>query len=258
MQTGPSDPSARAPDTSRHEPELLDTLRTEVDLRLQALTRLREMNLKHAAHAWRRRYSDPLSPYGLAFLYVQPGHDQRWHTLLTGTKLWLAGPEASNLPRLLFDLNVLIEGRHDDATFDPRRDLANRVDEGMAQDAWYVGLGVSSLDTYSGTWAEACAQVNRDGDLPGTIRIVMIDSTIMACERRGVLEFNGLTIRSTRPLTATTMDSMYSWDPTNPDAMLADPQHGQILQWMGVLHHNLWLLDNARLVRQREAEGHAD
>src|SRR5947207_7538615 len=71
-------------------------LRREVHLRQLAVQRLRYMSVRHAMHAWEQRYSDPIAPYGLAFLYAQPDHGRL--TLKAATKLWLAGPEAADLP----------------------------------------------------------------------------------------------------------------------------------------------------------------
>lgn len=232
----------------------LDVLRREVDLRLQSVTRMRSMNLRHTMHAWQRRYNDPIAPYGLAFLYVQPG-PQQWHVLSAATKLWLQGPEASDLPRLLFDLNELVTQESSNPDFDIRRDLANRSDDTMAPEAGFVGLGVSSLDTHTGSWAQVCSTVSRDGDIPGTIRVVLIDGTIVICERRGLLEFNALSLRATQPMGASTMDSLYPWKSVAAEDLQSDPEHGAVVKWMQELSLNLWRLDNQRLAGAQRKGG---
>lgn len=235
-----------------------DHLRKEVDIRLQAVTRLRHMNLQHATHAWNRRHDDPIAPYGLAFLYVQPG-EPPFYILSAATKLWLQGPETEDLPRLLFELNQLVTQKFIEADFDPRRDLANRADPGMNEDAWYVGLGLSSLDTRTGTWDQACRTVTRSGDIPGVVRIVMIDGTIVVCDRRGLNEFNALKMRATLPLVASRIESLYPWSYAFPDELRSEPEHVDILPWLEELNLNMWRLDNNRLVRLgRRSAGSGD
>ena len=223
----------------------------EADLRQQAVDRLRYLSIQHAMHAWERRYRDPIAPYALAFLYAQPAQENNWQSMNAATKLWLAGPEASDLPRLLFDLNNMVAQHTGDQQFDIRRNLANRVDERMADDAWYIGLAVSSLDTYSGQWDQACKSVDTHTDLPATIRIVMIDSTMIVCDRRGHSEFNTMAIRSTHPLSMSMLDSPHSWTATTPFELRNDPHHAGVLRWMEELNLSLWRTDNARLAANR-------
>ena len=239
---GPEDPDAR-----------MQNLKREADLRQQAVRRMRYMSVQHAMHAWEHRYSDPIAPYGLAFLFAQPAA-QGWHLLTAATKLWLAGPEASNLPRLLFGLNNAVVQQIHDPNFDLRHDLANRVDNKMAENAWYVGLGVSSLDTYSGTWEQVCAAVDRHVDVPAQIRVILIDSTMIVCDRRGLSEFNALTVRSTHALSASLMDNPFPWSTTSAQELRNDPAHTSVLRWMEELNNNLWQADNTRLV----AAGHRE
>jgi len=228
-------------------------IKRDVNLRQQAVQRLRYMNIQHAMHAWENRYRDPIAAYGMAFLYAQPDSRPGWLTLRAATKLWLAGPEAADLPRLLYDLNKAMTEQAGDPNFDLRRDLANRVDEDMAGDAYYVGFGVSSLDTYTGTWEHACSTVDSYEDVPGQIRIVMTDPTTIVCDRRGHIDFNTLTVQSTNPLSLSPFDSPYRWSAVTVEQLRADPAHGAVLRWMGELNLSLWRADNARLVaRQQE------
>lgn len=240
------DPASTAPEDQAIRDQ---DIQRELRLRQQAVQRMRYMSVQHAMHAWEHRYADPIAPYALAFLYAQPSPQQGWLALHAATKLWLAGPEAADLPRLLFSLNESAAQRLADPRFDLRRDFANRVDEKMADDAWYIGLGVSSLDTYSGTWGEACAKVNRCGDLPGQVRIVMTDSTVIVCDRRGLSEFNSLTVHSTHALSL--QDGPYPWSAVGAQDLRADPAHTSVLRWMEELNLSLWRSDNARLVARQ-------
>ena len=252
--TGHSQPTE--PSTSGGQGALFGSqdFKREADLRQQAVERLRYLSIQHAMHAWERRYRDPIAPYAFAFLYAQPAPQQSWQSLNAATKLWLAGPEASDLPRLLFDLNNLVAQHTSDPEFDIRRNLANRVDDKMADDAWYIGLAVSSLDTYSGAWDRACKSVDSHADLPATIRIVMIDSTMIACDRRGHSEFNTMAIRSTHPLSMSMLDSPHSWTGITPSELRNDAQHAGVLRWMEELNLSLWRTDNARLAARRERQ----
>jgi hypothetical protein len=226
--------------------EGLVALRREVDLRQQALERLRLMNLRHAAHAWQRRNSDPIAPYGLAFLYAQHGPDpsKPWLSLSAATKLWLVGDETRDLPRLLYGLNQTLAGNlHSPGSFDVRTQLANRMDATMAKAAWYVGLGVSSLDTSTGRWEQVLRQVDSDLDIPSTIRIILIDGTITVAERRGASEFHQMWAASSQPLTIDEDIRFLNWSPVSDQAIRADPQHETVLRWMEELHTTVWRLD---------------
>jgi hypothetical protein len=223
-------------------------LRRTVDLRQQALERLRLMNLKHAAHAWQRRNSDPIAPYGLAFLYAQPGPDSTkpWLTVSAATKLWLAGDDTADLPRLLFTLNQTL-AQHLDAPqpFNVRTQLANRADPTMAANSWYVGLGVSSLDTSTGTWRQVVRQVDSDLEIPSVIRIALIDGTIIIAERRGASDFHQLRIVTNQPLSIGHDTRFLSWTAASDQNLHADPEHATVLRWLEELHTTLWRLDLA-------------
>jgi hypothetical protein len=250
MTTGTPDPSRRADSASGEQDSILfgtNDLKREADLRQQAVERMRYMNIQHAMHAWDHRYRDPIAPYGLAFLFAQPAPQRSWQTLSAATKLWLQGPESQDLPRLLFDLNNVVMREVNNPDFDVRRDMANRIDEKMQDDAWYIGLGLSSLDTHSGTWEQACTTVESHSDLPGLVRIVMIDSTMIVCDRRGLSDFNALSMRSTHSLTTSLLDSPYPWAGITAHELRGDPLHAPVLRWMEELNLNLWRADNARL-----------
>lgn len=221
-------------------------------MRQQSLERLRYMNIQHAMHAWERRYHDPISPYGLAFLYVQASARGAWQELKAATKLWLDGPEAADPARLLYGLNHVVTQDSARSDFDLRRDLANRVDEGMQEDAWYVGIGLSSLDTYSGRWSAACATAADHTEIPGLMLIVMIDSTAIVCNRRGTNEFGILDVRTTCPLGTSSLDRLHPWSRVRGEELRADAGLGGVLRWLEELNLNLWRFDNSRLVNRRQ------
>lgn len=242
------------------------------DVRRSAIERMRKMNTLHARHAWEKRRSDPLAAYGVAFLFVQPdvrrGRMGFYH-LTAATKLWLDGPEAADLPRLLFNLDRRVAEHAGQRGYDVR-DLTNRRDEEMALDAVYAGLAVSSLDTYTGTWAQAQAAANSDSDLPGSIRIILTDGTIIVCERRSLAEYGEFQIHSTHSLEISPGNSPYPWNQSSPEDLregrrtykwshateqelrTLEERDTQILRWMTALHETVWQTDAARLDSYRQ------
>jgi hypothetical protein len=220
-----------------------------IDVRNRAVDRMRWMNHKHAQHAWDQRYRDPLAPYGLAFLFVQP--DPRRPDRLAvkaATKLWLAGPETRHLPRLLFGLNDLVGQRMHSGPVDLRTELANRVDDGMTDAAYYVGVGLSSLDTHTGTWEQARDHVDGLADVPGQVMIVLTGQTTIVCDRRGLAEFNAFHIHSTHSLGDVFTHGGHQWSWSQPDELHSDPAHAEVLHWLDTLNLTLWQADNARIV----------
>jgi hypothetical protein len=224
----------------------------EADLRQQALERLRYMNIQHAMYAWERRYHDPIAAYGLAFFYAQMAGRGSWNELKAATKLWLDGPEAADPARLLYGLNHVVAQEATRPDFDLRHDLANRVDEGMQEDAWYVGIGLSSLDTFSGRWSVACATAVDHTEVPGLALISMIDSTVVVCNRRGTNEFGAMDVRTTHPLGTSALDRGHPWVRVEGEELRADAGLGGVLRWLEELNLNLWRFDNARLVNRRQ------
>jgi hypothetical protein len=242
-QTGFADAARQAAERAR-----------DVQLRQAAVERMRAMSWRHALHAWDQRYRDPIAPYGLAFLYAdepRPRHDHGDTggslRLTAATKLWLAGPETADLPRLLFDLLQTVAADAAKPGYDVTRDLANRRDDEMQRDAFYIGLGVSSLDTHTGSWEHARDRAVGVADVPGVIRIVLIDGTIIICDRRGASEFNRFTVHSSHALSlAGPLDSPYPYSAVDPSDIREDTAHGQVLRWMEELSALLWRLDTAR------------
>jgi hypothetical protein len=242
-----SDPSP----ASQAEPSGSDAF-TAIDVRNQVVARMRFMNLKHAQHAWEQRYRDPLAPYGLAFLFVQSDPVRAGRLLVkAATKLWLAGPETEHLPRLLFGLNDLIGRRMQAGPLNVRAELANRTDDGMSDDAYYIGVGLSSLDTHTGTWEQVRDRVDSLIHVPGQIMTVLTDQTTIYCDRRAFNEFNAFHIYSTHSLGDVFTNGVYRWSWTQPEQLRTDPALAEVLHWLDTLNLTLWQADNARIVAAR-------
>jgi hypothetical protein len=243
---GPAAPSA----TSGQPPAGVDSaeaVATAISVRNQVVDRMRHASVKHAHHAWEQRYRDPLAPYALAFLYAQPA-PAGGLGVAAATKLWLAGPETASLPRLLFDLNTFVGRRHHAGPFDLRTELANRVDRSMTDGAWYIGLGLSSLDTHTGSWEHVQQRTETVLDVPGRVLVVLTDQTTIVCERRGMDEYDAFQIHSTHTLGDAYSLGIYRWSWAHPDQLRSDPAHAAVLQWLDALNLTLWRADNARLV----------
>jgi hypothetical protein len=245
------------------------------DLRRAAIDRLMWMNSQHARYAWQRRRNDPIAPHGLALLFAQPderaGRERRYR-LTAATRLWLAGDESRDLADRLFRYHH----RMADALAGPDADVraqANKRDPEMTDDAVYVGLGVSSLDTSTGDWEQVVAtsrittlittrsakpvsipsveaRVSGEADIPGGIRILLTDGTAVVAERRGLGEYNNRVIHATHTLDFTAIDSPYPWGKVTHEQLYEDPMHGPVYRWMAALNDLFWQVDEARLVRR--------
>jgi hypothetical protein len=239
-QTPYLDDSAREQERRRE----LDARRDQARHRQQAVNRMRLMSVKHAMHAWERRYHDPLAPHGLAFLFAH--HDPAGGLRLTAaTKLWLASARTAQLQRVLFDLNEAVTATA--WPLDLREMFADRRDPEQADDAWYVGLGVTSLDTHTGTWSDACTRYTQYADVPAQIRVAMTDGTTIIGDRRGLAEYNALTLHSSRALDTSSIESAYPWARVSDQQLREDPVHAAVLHRMDQLNLTLWQADNARI-----------
>lgn len=176
------------------------------DLKWQVFHRLWRMNVNHAAQAWQHRYRNPLAPYALAYLFTQPTEvttvNSQNTTVLAATRLWKAGPESQQPLPLLSALTSQARSRDPRMPWDLRQEIANRSDDGMADDAVYLGLGLSSLDTHTGTWAQVCQHTTVERDIPGTILCLSTgsadptDQQVIVADRRGVADRNNVTIHA--------------------------------------------------------------
>jgi hypothetical protein len=250
------------------------------DVRRSAIDRMMQMNALHASNAWELRRRDPIAAHGLALLFAQrddrTGRAGRYQ-LTAATKLWLAGEAEMDLAERLFRYHHSISSLVSQPGSDVRR-LTNRRDADMDEDAVYVGLGVSSLDTCTGAWSEVVesasitklamraqvqsavkpspkrgdgglrARVSSDHDVPGTIRILLTDGTAIVAERRGMHEFNHRVIHSTGTLNYTPYETPYPWSQSTRELLDADASHGEVLRWMGALNDLFWQTDEGRLV----------
>ncbi|MCW3817602.1 hypothetical protein ONA91_24410 [Micromonospora sp. DR5-3] len=227
-----------------------------MDLRLQVASRLRGVNAKHCHEAFDRiGKRNALGPHGVVLFYTTPDQQMPHHyRLLIATRLFLAGPESDDLPRVLHDLARTAAGNVARANkqgrrWDPRGPEGSMVNGGdldMPRDAAYVGAGVTTLDSDEGPWHTIAHSVRNQPldtprprtvfDLSGQGLVLLIDGTALRMVRNPHRRLGDDGITSNRSL-----DAGRRW-PYNPHADLTQ-QGDQTLRaaWvqLGVLHRTL-------------------
>jgi hypothetical protein len=236
------------------------------------------MNLLHARNAWEQRRHDPIAAHVLAWLFAQPDGRPIYagaSRLCAAWRLWVDGEDARDLPDRLFRyLHALVKELPPSGV--DLRSLATSRDEQMREDAVYVGRGISSLDTPTGTWQQlldsgilhtlptpaairakvpASVPVGSDTDVPGTVRILLADSTVIVAERRGMAEYDQQVTAATATLDWPGYDGGYPWTRVSRWALDANEDHGPVLEHMAPLHDLFTQLDQARLVGGTPAPG---
>jgi hypothetical protein len=157
------------------------------------------------------------------------------YRLATATRVFLDGSEVENLPRLLYELHGIGSGFLNGGGFDPRSQMADRV-EAMPRDARYIGLGVSSLDTPTGTWREMLRTSDGPLNIPGRCYALLADSTRILCDRRGESEFGAFHIWSTHSLDLVHGHPMRAWR-YGSRLLHGEPDTKDIWHWLTQLHY---------------------
>lgn len=180
----PYDSGYHAPETGPVNPAEQQQDRSSVEIRNLVVDRLRQMNARHAMHAFDRLRSDPLGPHGLAFLYrdVEVAGDPPRYAVRAATRLFPDGDDVAHLPRLLYEMTEIGREYLAEGGFDPLLCMTDRRDD-MSSRAQYIGLGVSSLDTPSGTWQQLQTQATSALDLPGRSFALLVDGTRILLDR---------------------------------------------------------------------------
>lgn len=239
--------------------------------------RLRQVNINHATAAWRGRYSMPLGPHALAFLFHQPEPTTGGIVVTAATRSWLAGPEAQHPIPLLEKLTTVTQQHTTDTStstgaagadghgqphttgtraarpgraepvapvWDLRTGLADRCDSQMAPDAIYAGLGFSTLNTTAGTFEEHCRTASTELDIPGAFCWLAnpsggpTDLQAMTAERAAARNMGTIAIHSYEALSTVQLTSDYPYAPVECQVLFEQSPYAHVL-------HRMWHLDQA-------------
>jgi hypothetical protein len=223
----------------------------QYDIACTSIRRMLTLNMRHADHAWRRRRRDPIAPYALALLFATPtGRLRHGRGLLTGddwtgcvevraaSRIWLDGPETQDLPDMLFRLECQVSDHHGSDGWQLREQLATSVDDGITTEAVWVGVGVSSLDTPTGVWAQTADLALTGAHVPGTIRLIVNvappgatpEQGWIVVERRGLGDYNAKTVYSSHRLSSLDLNAPFPYGLTRPADMITNPWHEAVLR----------------------------
>ena len=174
-------------------------------VRNQVVVRLVRMNLRHAAHAWEHRRDRPVAPHAVCFLYVdrRPAEAQgEFLEVVAATRMFNDDPTVQDLPRLLHRLTVLARDRYAGTPggFDPAVQMTGHHDQSSGA-ATYIGLGVSTLDTPAGGWAQMQQAATGPEDIAGRCLALLTDHTAMVLDRGASRDaFGAVSVHSTTDL----------------------------------------------------------
>ena len=237
-----------------------------VDVRCNAIVRMREANLGHAELAWQRRRARPLSPYALGLLYTYPDTRRRGrHSVAAATRVWKQGPESESMAHLLYNYHLYLQQLGSDGLLDVRTQMT--YVDAMPDGAAYTGIGLSSLDTHTGTWQQVLRTAEYVDDVPGRIFMIMSGGVepgevLIVCSRRGRAEFDTFNVQSTRRSEIERLSTGRLW-PANrehdshddtvgefaaatAEQLMSNPRNAAFT-FLRPLHETLCRLDNTRL-----------
>jgi hypothetical protein len=184
---------------------------TAVSARNQVVDRTVLLNVNHALLAWQSR-AQPICPHAIAFLYadrVVPPRESSlgaappsWHRIVAASRIVHDTPDVRELPALLFRLARLAKTRYlpTPGGFDPAVHMSVYKDQ-TSGNAQYVGIAVSTLDTMTTSWEDACKEAEDVDDLGGRAYALLFDHTALLVDRGAARRARGeLGIHSTREL----------------------------------------------------------
>ncbi|MFJ6949969.1 hypothetical protein [Micromonospora aurantiaca (nom. illeg.)] len=244
-------PYEHVPVDDRVPPEV----RRWADLRKQVAYRCKRINTGHMIEADQRFGGrEALGPHGVMLFFVSdaPGepHGYRLHTAY---RLWLASPDADDLPRLLADLDGVARDNIARAASARRRwhplgpegSMVNGGDMSLPEHATYVGAGVSTLDSDQGRWYQL-AHTLRDlpatghrlsvFDLKGQAYVLLTDGTAMHIDRDPHARLGVDGIRCNRTLDPDCVTYYNRHENLTEDG---DDATRAVWRHLGALHHTL-------------------
>ncbi|MEV6814240.1 hypothetical protein [Micromonospora sp. NPDC051296] len=225
------------------------------DLRRQIVFRAKRLNVGHLIEA-DQRYGqrDALGPHGvMLFLVSDAPTEPHGYRLHTAYRLWLASPEADDLPRLLGDLADIAAENVARCTaaerrwhpLGPERSMVNGGDMSPPAGAVYVGVGVTTLDTDHGRWhqvARTLRGVPVGGrrlsafDLKGQCYTLLTDGTALHVDRDPHARLGVDGIRCTKTLDP---DRVSHYNPHQDLTEQGDHDTREVWRKLGLLHNVL-------------------
>jgi hypothetical protein len=155
----------------------------------QIAVRMVKANFEHLRHAWARRWSDPIGPHAVIYLYADAGG------LRLAYRTFVAADE-ERLPHLLY--NLIPHVRDQLAAGLDIRDAQCTAVEQMRPDAAYLGVAVSSLDTPVAAWDAVWPDARSELHVPGRSYVWLVDNTVMVVDRFAEDQFGRVMIHSSR------------------------------------------------------------
>lgn len=165
-----------------------------------ALMRMRKLNCRHATLAVDlRNTADRIGPYAVALLY-QAVDAHGLTEVRAATRLFRDAPEVRDLPAMMAALTAAADDElRRIGPFDPRLHLAHRSQQ-MPADAPFIGVGVSSLDSPYGRWADMARWDRLSAvTMPGRSMVFLYDGTCLILDRGGELGSWGRAMSTVRP-----------------------------------------------------------
>ncbi|WP_431937066.1 hypothetical protein [Micromonospora sp. RP3T] len=223
------------------------------DLRRQVAYRCKRINTGHMVEADQRLGSrDALGPHGVVLFFVSDApaepHGYRLHTAY---RLWLACPEADDLPRLLADLDGVARDNITRAASVHRRwhplgpdgSMVNGGEMTLPAGSTYVGVGVSSLDSDQGRWNQVVHALRAlpgrrlsAFDLKGQAYALLTDGTALHIDRDPNARLGVDGVRCNRTLDP---DRITYYNPHSDLTEAGDADTRAVWRTLQALHHTL-------------------
>ncbi|RAO00767.1 hypothetical protein [Micromonospora noduli] len=222
------------------------------DLRLQVVFRSKRLNTGHlieADQAFGGRGA--VGPHALMLFFVSDApNEPHGYKLHTGYRLWPQSPDSDVLPQLLAEMtevaadNIASIGRGW-SPLDPEGSMVNGGDMTLPPGAWYVGVGVSTLDSDQGRWyqvartlreAAAAGRYMSAFNLKGQCYALLTDGTALHIDRDPQLRLGDNGVRCNKTLNP---DRISYHNPYEHFTEQGDDETRDIWRQLGALHHTL-------------------
>ncbi|MCG5446193.1 hypothetical protein NIE79_004761 [Micromonospora sp. NIE79] len=222
------------------------------DLRLQVVYRSKRLNTGHlieADQAFGGRGA--VGPHALMLFFASPASNEpHGYRLHTAHRTWPQSPDSDVLPQLLAEMaevagdNIASIGRGW-SPLGPEGSMVNGGDMTLSPGAWYVGVGVSTLDSDQGRWYQV-ARTLRDAaaagrymsafNLKGQCYVLLTDGTALHIDRDPQARLGDDGVRCNKTLNP---DRITYYNPYEHLTEQGDDETRDIWRQLDALHHTL-------------------